>query len=249
MLRCLLAAFLLVALPARAQPLTVFAAASLTDAMKDIGKLWEAAGHGAIRLNFAASSALARQMEQGAPANIFASADLQWMDYAAGKGLIAVDTRRNLLGNVLVLVMPKDKMRPIVIDPGLDVAALLGADGRIATGDPANVPVGIYARQALTRLGLWAAIEPRLARSDSVRSALLLVERGEAPAGIVYATDAAIAPGVAIAGVFPDSSHDPIIYPFAVTKSDDMTEARAFLLYLAGPDATSVFRARGFRVK
>ena len=249
MLRFLLAALLLVAVPARAEQLTVFAAASLTDALKDIAKLWEAAGHGAIRFNFAASSTLARQMEQGAPANIFASADLQWMDYAAGKGLIVGETRRNLLGNDLVLVMPKDRVRPIVIGSELDVAALLGADGRLATGDPANVPAGIYAQQALTRLGLWGKIEPRLARSDSVRSALLLVERGEAPAGIVYATDAPIAPGVAIAGVFPDSSHDPIIYPFAVTKSDDMTEARAFLLYLAGPDATSVFRARGFRVK
>ncbi len=248
MFRFLLAVFLLLSTPARAQQLTVFAAASLTDAMKDIGKLWEAAGHGAVRFNFAASSTLARQMEQGAPANMFASADVQWMDYAAGKGLIATDTRRNLLGNDLVLVMPKDKARQIVIDSALDVAALLGADGRIATGDPANVPVGIYARQALTKLGLWAKIEPRLARSDSVRSALLLVERGEAPAGIVYATDAPIAPGVAIVGVFPDASHDPIIYPFAVTKAGDTAEARALLNYLAGPDAAKIFRAHGFRL-
>ncbi len=248
MFRFLLAVFLLLSTPARAQQLTVFAAASLTDAMKDIGKLWEAAGHGAVRFNFAASSTLARQMEQGAPANMFASADVQWMDYAAGKGLIATDTRRNLLGNDLVLVMPKDKARQIVIDSALDVAALLGADGRIATGDPANVPVGIYAQQALTKLGLWAKIEPRLARSDSVRSALLLVERGEAPAGIVYATDAPIAPGVAIVGVFPDASHDPIIYPFAVTKAGDTAEARALLNYLAGPDAAKIFRAHGFRL-
>ena len=248
-MRLLLAAFLLIAAPARAQQLTVFAAASLTDALKDVGKLWEAAGHGAIRFNFAASSTLARQIEQGAGANIFASADLQWMDWAAGKGLIAGDTKRNLLGNDLVLVMPKDRVRPVAIGPGLDVAALLGADGRLATGDPANVPVGIYARQALTRLGLWGRIEPRLARSDSVRSALLLVERGEVPAGIVYATDAAIAPGVAIAGVFPDDSHDPITYPFAVTKAGDTAEARAFLTYLAGPQAAGIFRARGFRVK
>ncbi len=248
MFRFLLAVFLLLSTPARAQQLTVFAAASLTDAMKDIGKLWEAAGHGAVRFNFAASSTLARQMEQGAPANMFASADVQWMDYAAGKGLIATDTRRNLLGNDLVLVMPKDKARQIVIDSALDVAALLGADGRIATGDPANVPVGIYAQQALTKLGLWAKIEPRLARSDSVRSALLLVELGEAPAGIVYATDAPIAPGVAIVGVFPDASHDPIIYPFAVTKAGDTAEARALLNYLAGPDAAKIFRAHGFRL-
>ena len=144
--------------------------------------------------------------------------------------------------------MPKDRVRPVIIGPTLDVAALLGADGRIAIGDPANVPVGIYAQQALTKLGLWSKIEPRLARSDSVRSALLLVERGEATAGIVYATDAAVAPNVAIAGMFPASTHDPIIYPFAVTKAGDTANARAFLLYLAGPDAASVFRARGFRV-
>lgn len=248
MFRFLLAAFLLVAVPARAQPLTVFAAASLTDALKDIGKLWKGAGHSAIRFNFAASSTLARQIEQGAPANIFASADVQWMDYAASKALIAGDTRRNLLGNDLVLVMPKDRVRPVAIGPTLDIAALLGANGRLATGDPANVPAGMYAQQALSRLGLWNKIQSRLARSDSVRSALLLVERGEAPAGIVYATDAAIAPNVAIAGVFPDSTHDPIIYPFAVTTAGDTAEARAFLLFLAGPDAAQVFRARGFRV-
>lgn len=247
-MRALLALFLLFTQPLRAENLTVFAAASLTDAMKDIGKLWEIAGHGAIRFNFAASSTLARQIEQGAPANIFASADLQWMDWAAGKALIAEDTRRNLLGNDLVLVMAKDRVRPVAIGPGLDITGLLGADGRLATGDPANVPVGIYAQQALTRLGLWRRIEPRLARSDSVRSALLLVERGEASAGIVYATDAPIAQGVAIAGVFPQTSHDPIIYPFAITRAGDTPEGRAFLLYLAGPQATAVFRARGFRV-
>lgn len=247
-MRVLLAMLLLFAQPLRAESLTVFAASSLIDALKDIGKLWEGAGHRAIRFNFAASPVLARQIEQGAPVNIFASADLQWMEYAASKALIADGTRVNLLGNDLVLVMPKDRMRPIALAPGLDVAALLGADGRLATGDPANVPVGIYAQQALTKLGLWAKIEPRLARTENVRIALLLVERGEVPAGIVYATDAAIAPGVAIAGVFAENTHDPIAYPFAVTRAGDTAEARAFLLYLSGPEAKGVFRARGFRV-
>lgn len=236
------------ALPAHAQDLTVFAAASLTDALQDIGKVWEAGGHGKLRFNFAASSTLARQMDQGAVANVFASADLQWMDWAAGHGLIAAGTWRSLLGNDLVLVMPKADLRPVQIDATLNIAALLGPDGRLATGDPANVPVGIYAQQALTRLGLWSAVEPRLARSDSVRSALLLVERGEAPLGIVYSTDAVVARGVGIAGVFPPTSHDPIVYPFAVTRAGDTPAARALLDFLAGPEATAIFKQRGFRV-
>ena len=248
LLLSLLSAALPVHAPARAQDLTVFAAASLTDALQDIGKVWEAGGHGKLRFNFAASSTLARQMDQGAMANVFASADLQWMDWAAGRGLIADSTRRNLLGNDLVLVMPKADLRPVQIDAALNIAALLGPNGRLATGDPANVPVGIYAQQALTRLGLWGAVEPHLARSDSVRSALLLVERGEAPLGIVYSTDAAVARGVGIAGVFPPSSHDPIVYPFAVTRAGDTPAARALLDFLAGPEASAIFKRRGFRV-
>lgn len=247
-MRLLLAVMLVLAGPLHAQSLTVFAAASLTDALTEIGSLWQADGHGPVRFNFAASPVLARQIEQGALANIFASADLQWMDWAVGKGLIAEDTRRNLLGNQLVLVMPKDQVKSVVLGPGLDIPALLGTNGRLATGDPASVPVGIYARQALTTFGLWSRLEPRLARTENVRAALLLVEHGEVPAGIVYATDATIARGVAIAGVFPATSHDPIAYPFAVTKTGDTAEARAFLRYLAGPEATAVFRARGFRV-
>ena len=227
--------------------LTVFAAASLTDAMGDIGRAWQAAGRGRLRFNFAASSTLARQLDQGAEANLFASADLQWMDWAAARGLIAEDTRRSLLGNDLVLVMPKAQLRQIRIETGLNLAGLLGPNGRIAIGDPSNVPAGIYAKQALTRLGLWGIAAPRLARSDSVRSALLLVERGEVPLGIVYATDAAVAPGVGIAGVFPDTSHDPITYPFAVPKAGDTPAARALLAYLSGTEAAAIFKLRGFR--
>jgi molybdate transport system substrate-binding protein len=237
---------LLLPLAARAQELTVFAAASLTEAFKDIAKPWQAAGHAPLRFNFAASSTLARQIEQGAMANLFASADEQWMDYAAQRDLIAPDTRRDLLGNALVLVMAKDNVRPVRIAPGFDLLGLLGPDGRIATGDPANVPAGIYAQQALTRLGLWQTAEPRLARADSVRGALLLVERGEAPVGIVYATDAAVAPGVAVAGSFPEDSHAPITYPFAVTRAGDTPEARALLDFLGTPAARAIFRGRGF---
>jgi molybdate transport system substrate-binding protein len=171
------------------------------------------------------------------------------VDYLAERQLIAADTRVDLLGNDLVLIVPADRARTVRIGPDLDVAALLGPDGRLATGDPAHVPVGIYAEQALRKLGLWAAVAPRLARTEDVRGALLLVERGEAPAGIVYATDAAVSKGVAVAGSFPADSHDAITYPFAVTRAGDTPEARALLRYLAGPAARAVFLRYGFRVE
>ncbi len=245
----LLLLLILAPLQARAEALTVFAAASLTDAMKQIADLWVKAGHEAPRQSFASSSTLARQIESGAPANIFASADEQWMDYLAKKDLLAADTRRDLLGNDLVLVVPATHPSRVDITPGFDIASLLGADGRLATGDPAHVPVGIYAEKALRKLGVWDAIAPRLAPAADVRSALLLVERGEAPAGIVYATDAAVSKGVAVAGVFPDSSHDPITYPFAVTKSGDTPEARAFLTFLSSPAVREVWARNGFKVE
>jgi molybdate transport system substrate-binding protein len=234
---------------ARAQEVTVFAAASLTDAMKDIAAKWTEAGHKPPTLSFGASSTLARQIEQGAPANLFASADEKWMDYLAEKKLIVPETRKDLLGNDLVLVVPADKKLQVTIAAGFDFMALLGANGRLATGDPAHVPVGIYAEQALKALGAWDAVSPHLARTEDVRAALLLVERGEAPAGIVYATDAAISKGVTIAGIFPAGSHDPISYPFAVTKAGDTAEARAFLAFLSGPRAHAVFVARGFKAE
>jgi molybdate transport system substrate-binding protein len=246
-----LVALLLLILPGavRAEPLTVFAAASLTDAMKDVAAAWQKQGHAPLRLSFGASSTLARQIEQGAPANLFASADEQWMDYLAGRNLIVPDTRRDLLSNRLVLIVPADQPRHVTIGPGFDLASLLGSDGRLATGDPAHVPVGIYARQALQKLGLWDAVKPHLAPANDVRNAVLLVERGEAPAGIVYATDAAVSRRVMIAGVFPEDSHDRITYPFAVTRAGDTPEARALMVYLASPEAQSIFAARGFAVE
>jgi molybdate transport system substrate-binding protein len=240
---------LLLPLTARAQQVTVFAAASLTDAMKDISTKWAAAGHQPLVLSFGSSSTLARQVEQGAPANVFASADEKWMDYLADKKLIAEGTRKDLLGNDLVLVVSADKPAHVTIDKGFDLTGLLGATGRLATGDPAHVPVGIYAEQALKALGLWDSVSPRLARTDDVRSALLLVERGEAPAGIVYATDAAASKAVMIAGTFPPGSHDPVSYPFAVTKSGDTPEARALLVFLTTAPARAVFAQRGFKVE
>jgi molybdate transport system substrate-binding protein len=240
---------LLLPLSARAQELTVFAAASLTDALKDVSGKWTEAGHSPLRMSFGSSSTLARQIEQGAPANVFASADEKWMDYLAEKQLIAAGTRKSLLGNDLVLVVAADKPVHVTIGKGFDLAALLGANGRLATGDPAHVPVGIYAEQALKKLGMWDSIAPRLARTEDVRAALLLVERGEAPAGIVYATDAAASKAVMTAGTFPADSHDPVSYPFAVTKSGDTAEARALLGFLAGPSARAVFVQRGFKVE
>jgi molybdate transport system substrate-binding protein len=240
---------LLLPLSARAQEVTVFAAASLTDAMKDISAKWAAAGHQPLRMSFGSSSTLARQIEQGAPANVFASADEKWMDYLADKKLIAADTRKDLLGNDLVLVVSADKPKHVTIDKSFDLMGLLGSDGRLATGDPAHVPVGIYAEQALKKLGMWDAVSPRLARTEDVRGALLLVERGEAPAGIVYATDAAVSKAVMIAGTFPADSHDPVSYPFAVTKAGDTQEARALLGFLTSPPARAVFVQRGFKVE
>src|SRR5271166_6608046 len=245
----LFACMLLLPLLARAQELTVFAAASLTDAMKDVSALWSQAGHPPLRLSFGASSTLARQIEQGATVALFASADEKWMDYLADKKLIVADTRKDLLGNDLVLVVPAGKPQHVTIGPGFDLLSLLGSNGRIATGDPAHVPVGIYAEQALRKLGQWDAIAPRLARTDDVRAALLLVERGEAPAGIVYATDAAVSKAVMVAGTFPADSHDPVSYPFAVTQGGDTPEARALMTFLSGPQARAVFVQRGFKVE
>ena len=240
---------LLAPLQARAQTLTVFAAASLTDAMNDIAAIWVKAGHVAPRLSFASSSTLAQQIAQGAPVNVFASADEKWMNYLAKAKLIAADTRRDILGNDLVLIVPANHPIHVAIGPGLDLAALLGRNGRLAIGNPAHVPAGIYAKQALRKLGLWDEVARRLAPASDVRSALLLVERGEAPAGIVYGTDAAISKAVRVAGVFPDGSHDPITYPFAAIKAGNTKEAQDFLAFLSTQAARAVWIRRGFKVE
>ena len=224
---------LLLLLPGLAQAaqqhLTVFAAASLTNAMHDIDTAWQAQHHPPLRLSFASSSTLARQIVQGAPANVFASADEKWMDYLAQHDAIVPATREDLLSNQLVLIVPASHPQHVTITPKLDLDALLGSGGRLAVGNPDTVPAGIYARQALQKLGLWTQAAQHLAPAADVRAALLLVERGEAPAGIVYATDAAISQQVKVAGVFPPGSHPPITYPFAVVKSGDTPDARALL--------------------
>ena len=233
---------------ARAQALvTIFAAASLQDGLRALARDWAARGHPAPRLSFAASSALGRQIEQGAPADLFLSADEPWMDYLQARNLILPATRSSALGNALVLVAPADSARPLTLAWGTDLAALLGPQGRLAMGDPAHVPAGRYGQAALEWLGNWGALAPRLARAENVRAALLLVERGEAPLGIVYATDALAAPGVRVVAEFPAESHPPITYPFALTRrAEAHAEARVLLAFLTGAEAMPIWQRHGF---
>jgi molybdate transport system substrate-binding protein len=208
--------------------ITVFAAASLTNALDDVDTAFTKQSGIKVVVRYGASSALAKQIEQGASADVFASADLQWMGYCAQK---EVDARVDLLGNKLVLIAAKDaKIDHVTIGPGFDLAKLVG-DARVATGDVREVPVGLYAKAALERLGPWAAVEPKMAMAEDVRAALNLVARGEAPLGIVYETDAKIEPAMKVIGVFPDNTHDPIIYPVALTENAK-SEAIQYLLFL-----------------
>ena len=230
-----------------ADEITVFGAASLTDALSEIAAQYEAQTGVVVRLSFASSSTLARQIESGAPAQVYASADVKWMDYLEERDLIAAASRVNPIGNRLVLIVPAaSSIETVALVPGLDLMALLGPDGRIAVGDPAHVPAGIYARQALEYLGLWPQAEPRLARAENVRSALALVQLGETPLGIVYGTDAAVGRDIRVVGAFPEESHDPIVYPFGIVKGQGETLARAFLDYATGAPGLEIFERHGF---
>ncbi len=197
----------------------MFAAASLTDVLQQAGPLYTKQSNVEVKFSFAASSALAKQIESGARADAFLSADQDWMNYLQERKLIKVDTRSDLLGNRLVLIAPKDSKVTLKLQKGAPLLAALGPNGRLSTGDPDSVPVGKYAKTALGNLDLWSAIEPRLVRADNVRVALMYVARGEAPLGIVYATDAAAEPQVRVVDLFPESSHAPITYPMAATTS------------------------------
>ncbi|MFN6986479.1 MAG: molybdate ABC transporter substrate-binding protein, partial [Rhizobium oryzihabitans] len=198
-----------------AEKVTVFAAASMKNALDAINAEWAKESGNEATVSYAASSALAKQIEQGAPADIFISADLAWMDYVAEKKLIETESRSNLLGNRIVLVAPADKAKSVDIKQDFDLAGLVG-DGRLAMGAVDSVPAGKYGKAALEKLGVWSSVEKKVAGAESVRAALLLVSRGEAPYGIVYQTDAAADPGVKIVGTFPEDSHPPIIYPVAI---------------------------------
>ncbi len=233
---------------ARAQDaVTVFAAASLTDALRELGQQWASRGNPAPRFSFAASSALARQIEQGAPADLFMSADEAWANHLQQRNLLVNASRSSPLGNSLVLIAPADIARPIALARGTDLTALLGPRGRLATGDPAHVPVGRYAQGALTWMGVWDDLSPRLARTENVRAALLLVERGEAPLGIVYSTDAAASRGVRVIATFPAESHEPVTYPFAMTRrAEGNAQASALLAFLKGAEAAPTWQRFGF---
>ncbi|RVH99231.1 molybdate ABC transporter substrate-binding protein [Sinorhizobium meliloti] len=230
-----------------AEKVTVFAAASLKNALDAINGEWlKQTGKEAI-VSYAASSALAKQIEQGAPADVFISADLAWMDYLADKKLIKADTRSNLLGNRIVLVSGKSDAPAVEIEPGLDLAGLLG-DGRLAMGAVDSVPAGKYGKAALEKLGLWPNVAGKVAGAESVRAALLLVSRGEAPYGIAYRTDAAADANVKVVGTFPEDSHPPIIYPVAITADSRNADAAAYLEFVRSPEAAALFQAEGFTV-
>lgn len=237
----------LATLTARAQQptLTVFIAASMKNAVDDINVAFAKETGIKVVSSYAASPALAKQIENGAPADLFASADLDWMDYLAQKKLIKDDTRVNLLGNKLVLIAPKDsKIGNVAIGPGFDLAKLAG-DGRIATADVRAVPAGKYAKAALEKLGSWAAAEPKLAMAENVRAALAFVARGETVLGIVYETDAAVEANVKIIGHFPSDSHPTIVYPVALVATARPDAAR-YLAFLRSDSAKAIFERYGF---
>lgn len=236
------------ALPAGAQekaPLTVFAAASLKESLDEAAAAYQQKTGQPVRVSYAASSALARQIEQGAPADVFFSADLEWMDYLQQRGKVAAAQRHNLLGNALVLVAPKAS--PVKVDlarPGAVLAGLKG--GRLALGQTSSVPAGKYARAALEKLGQWDSLSTHLAESESVRAALMLVARGEAPLGIVYRSDAQAEPAVRVVATFPAGSHPPIVYPVAALTGAQQATAAAFVHWLSSAEARAIFRRRGF---
>lgn len=237
------------ALPAKAQDLTIFAAASMKNALDEIAAGWaKQTGKPAPRISYAASSALAKQIEQGAPADLFVSADLDWMDYVAKRGLIQPPTRINLLANRIALVASADSKFEAKLAPGVDLAKILGSDGRLAMGNVEAVPAGRYGKAALEKLGAWESVKGKVAQADNVRAALLLVSRGEAPLGIVYSTDAASDPKVKVVATFPEGSHPPIIYPVALLKDSKSPDAAAFLEHLRGPAARAAFEKQGFTV-
>jgi molybdate transport system substrate-binding protein len=226
----------------------IFAAASLKNALDEIAAAYaKEPGKAAPRISYAASNALARQIEAGAPADLFLSADLDWMDYAQGRNLIRPDSRVGLLGNRIVLVAPKDSTTVVNLAPGLDLAAAL-AGGRLAMANVDAVPAGKYGKAALEKLGAWEGVKDRVAQAENVRAALLLVSRGEAPLGIVYRTDAASDPNVTIVGTFPEDAHPPIVYPAAITRASTNPDAAAFLAFLRGPEARAAFERQGFTV-
>jgi molybdate transport system substrate-binding protein len=230
-----------------ADKIIVFAAASMKNALDNADAAYTAQSGKDVTVSYAASSALAKQIEGGAPADVFISADTDWMAYVGKKNLLKPDTQVNLLGNQIVLVAAKDKSKPVEIKAGMDLAALIG-DGKLAMGQVDSVPAGKYGKAALEKLGLWSSVESKVAGAESVRAALALVSRGEAPYGIVYQTDAASDPGVAIVGTFPADSHPPIIYPIAITADSKNKDVDAYFDFLKSSKAAPFFEHEGFTI-
>lgn len=227
----------------------VFAAASTTNAVTEVCELFNGSGSGRAVPSFASSSTLAKQIASGAPADIFISANVKWMDFLEEKDMIDSAGRRDMFGNRVVLIAPKDEdTAEVEIKAGFPLAELLG-DNRLAMGDPDHVPAGIYSRQALETLGVWGRVEPKVARSKDVRAALALVERGECPFGMVYATDAAISKKVKVVGLVPEDAHPPIIYPAAIVTKDAGAPVKAFFELLGSPEARAIFEKYGFMVR
>ena len=250
-LALLLIAVSLAPTAARAQDdagLTVFAAASLKEALDEAAAAYRRQTGVPVRVSYAASSALARQIEQGAPADVFFSADLEWMDYLQKRNRLDVATRRSLLGNRLVLIAPRASKAQVDLKRPATLLAALG-DGRLAVGQTRTVPAGKYAKASLESLSLWNGVRPRLAESESVRAALMLVARGETPLGIVYASDAKAEPDVRVVATFPEDSHPPIVYPVAALRGARAAQAARFVRWLASPAADALFTKRGFAVK
>ncbi len=243
-------ALVLIAAPAAAQgaDVIVFAAASLKNALDDVAAQWKTETGKSVAASYAASSALARQIESGAPADLFISADLAWMDYVEKAGQVAGGTRTSLLLNRIVLVAPKNSTVDLKIAPGFDLAGALGADGRLAMANVDAVPAGKYGKAALEKLGVWPAVEGRVAQAENVRAALLLVSRAEAPLGVVYRTDAAADASVRIVDTFPEDTHPQIVYPAARLKDSMSPDADAFLAYLRSPKAVQAFEKQGFSI-
>lgn len=245
----LLAASLALPTAARAQDLLIFAAASLKTALDEIRDGQTVVPPANVKISYAASSALARQVESGAPADLFLSADLDWMDYLDQKKLVKPGTRSTLLGNRIVLVVPADSKASLKIAPDFDLVGLLGKDGKLAMADVASVPAGKYGKAALESLNVWPAVQGRVAQAENVRATLALVARGEAPAGIVYATDAAAdAKNVRVLDAFPANTHPPILYPAAQLSDSKHPQAAAWLANLRSPAAKAVFEKNGFTV-
>lgn len=233
---------------AQTQELVIFAAASMKNALDEAAANWvKETGKPAPKISYAASNTLAKQIESGAPADLFVSADLDWMDYLAGKSLIKPESRVSLLSNRIVLIAGKDSAAKIDLQPGADIAGALGS-GRLAMGNVDSVPAGKYGKAALEKLGSWDKVKDKIAQAESVRAALMFVSRGEAPLGIVYATDAAADRHVKVIATFPEDTHPPIVYPVAVTKDSANPDAQAFLTYLRGAGAKPVFEKQGFTV-